>query len=261
MLAVRQLQVGFIDEQGLKPVVHGIDLDLQRGEALGLVGESGSGKTSIAMALFGLLPVGGRIIGGSVRFQGQELVGAKQGQLRRLRGQQVGVVFQDPMTALNPYLRVSTQLTEHMRLHLQVSRREARRRAAALLERVEIPVGRMDDYPHRFSGGQRQRILIAAALACEPQLLIADEPTTALDVTIQAEILQLLADLQRERDLALLLITHDLGVVGTVCSSVVVLDQGRVVERGAVDQVFVKPTHACIRQLLAAMPTLPEAAR
>jgi peptide/nickel transport system ATP-binding protein len=234
LLSVDDLHVHFRLEQGALAAVSGVGFDLERGETLGLVGESGCGKSTAAYACMGLLPGSALIPQGSIRFDGQELVGAKDKVLQSLRGRRLAMVFQDAMTALNPYLTVEAQLTGPMRRHLGVDRTEARKRAIALLERVGIPdpEQRMKRHPHEFSGGQRQRLLISLALSCEPELLICDEPTTALDVTIQAQVLDLLKDLQQERELALLFISHDLGVVSQLCERLIVLYAGRMAESG-----------------------------
>ncbi|MFW5845876.1 MAG: ATP-binding cassette domain-containing protein [Planctomycetota bacterium] len=259
LLAITDLGIAYPAPGGERLVVDGVSLCCERGAVHGLVGESGSGKSTTAMAVPGLLPMQARVRSGSIRFDGAELLGMTTAGLQRLRGRRIGVVFQDPMSALNPFLRIGTQLTEHQRLHLGCGRRSAERRAVALLERVGIdrPGERLRHYPHQFSGGQRQRIMIAAALACDPDLLIADEPTTALDVTIQAEILQLIRELQRERELAMLLITHDLGVIAQTCDQVSVLAGGCLVEQAPVRRLFSAPAASATRELLAAVPVIP----
>ena len=235
--------------------VDGIDLDLRRGEILGVAGESGSGKTMTALALFGLLPTGGRI-GGSLEFDGVDVTRIGPRQLRGLRGKRMAMVFQDPMTALHPMIPVATQLTEHLRYHTGMGRRAASERARELLAQVRIPDPdrTMSAYPHQFSGGMRQRIAIAIALACRPELLVADEPTTALDVTVQAGILRLLDRLRREENLSILLITHDLGVMSALTDRIAVMYAGRIVETGSTTDVLSAPRHPYTRGLLDALP-------
>ena len=257
LLEVTDLHTYFDTEGGTVRAVDGIDFDVRRGETVALVGESGSGKTVTAESvtrLFRSPP--GYVPEGSIRFDGREVTGLSDTQLRELRGGRVSHVFQNPQGALNPVYTVGWQLREAIELHQDVSTAESRDRAIELLSRVGIPEAgaRLEDYPHEFSGGQKQRVMIAIALACEPDLLIADEPTTALDVTIQAQILQLFEDLQRERDMAILFITHDLGVVAEVADRVVVMYAGKVMERGPVEEIFANPAHPYTRALLACLP-------
>jgi oligopeptide transport system ATP-binding protein len=235
--------------------VDGINLELRRGEILGVAGESGSGKTMTALALFGLLPTGARV-GGSLEFDGLDVAHIGPSQLRDLRGKRMAMVFQDPMTSLHPMLPVSTQLTEHLRYHTGISKRAALERAAELLAQVRIPdpARTLKAYPHQFSGGMRQRIAIAVALACGPELLVADEPTTALDVTVQAGILRLLDRLRREENLSILLITHDLGVMSALTDRIAVMYAGRIVEIGSTADVLGAPRHPYTRGLLDALP-------
>jgi peptide/nickel transport system ATP-binding protein len=239
------------------PVVSGISLALERGETLGLVGESGSGKSMTALACAGLLPDVARATG-TLRFDGQDILTASEDTLCALRGRRIGMVFQEPMTALNPLMSIGAQIAEPLRLHLRLSRAEAELRAMHLMDRVGLRAPRVTPhhYPHLLSGGQRQRVMIAIALACDPDLLIADEPTTALDVTVQAQILDLIGDLVRERGMALLLITHDLGVVDRTTRRVMVMYAGRVVEQGLTSSVFARPAHPYTRALFAASPHL-----
>ena len=250
LLAVRGLRVGF----GAQTVVHGADFTLDRGETLALVGESGCGKSLTAFALVQLLPPGAAIAGGSVRLDGEELVGAPARTLRSVRGRRIGLVLQEPMTALNPVRTVGAQLAEAVRQHVSLPRRALRARILELLDLVGIPdpVRAAAAYPHTFSGGMRQRVMIAIAVSCDPALLIADEPTTALDVTIQAQVLDLLARLQRDRGMALLLITHDLGVVADRADRVAVMYAGRIVEQGLAEPVLAQPAHPYAAGLLAA---------
>ncbi|MGO3885280.1 MAG: ABC transporter ATP-binding protein [Mycetocola sp.] len=238
-----------------RPLVKGISIDLYPGRITGLAGESGSGKTLTSMAVLGLLPRGADV-SGSIRCAGTELVGARRSELSQIRGRRVAMIFQDPSSSLHPQLSVGVQLTDHVRTHLGLSRSAARAHAIELLERVQVPdpESAIKRYPHQFSGGQRQRIAIAIALACDPDVLLADEPTTALDVTVQAGILQLLKQLAAERNLAVLLVTHDLGVMSAIADEVAVMRGGQIVERGERQQLFTHPQHPYTRQLLAALP-------
>ena len=258
LLEVRGLRVALQDRGTGRIAVDDVDLEVARGEVLGLVGESGSGKSLSMLAVMGLLP---RIMqaSGSVRFDGEEILGIPERRLRALRGNRIAMVFQDPMTALNPVLSVGAQITEALQLHnRKVSARELKQRAIALMELVAIPAAaqRFDQFPHEFSGGMRQRVIIAIAVANDPDLLIADEPTTALDVTIQAQIVEILDRLRREKGIAIVLITHDLGLVASLADRITVLYAGRVFERGAIDQVFARPHHPYTAGLLAAVPSI-----
>ena len=245
-------------------VLDGVSLTIARGEALGLVGESGSGKSQTALAVLGLLPATASVEG-SIRFDGEELVGAGRAQLDRVRGSRIAMVFQDPMSSLNPYLTIGAQMAEVLELHRGASHAEALREAARMLDAVRIadPRRRLAQFPHEFSGGMRQRVLIAMALLAKPELLIADEPTTALDVTVQAEVLAVLDDLRQELGLALLLITHDLGVVAGHCERMAVMYAGRIVESGPTAAVLARPAHPYTAALLATRPSLagPKPAR
>ena len=259
LLSVRDLRTHFTVEGETFRAVDGIDLDIARGEAVALVGESGSGKTVTAMSVLQLIPdPPGRIVGGSVRLDGEDLVTASAARLRSVRGGRIACVFQDPQTTLNPVLRVGHQIVEMLRAHGDLSRTQARERARELLEAVRIPdpERRLDEFPHQLSGGMRQRVVIAMALANDPDLLIADEPTTALDVTVQAEILDLLIELRERTGMALLFITHDLGVVAELCDRVVVMYAGRVVEEADTATLFADPKHPYTRQLIGCTPTL-----
>jgi len=256
LLSVRDLRVGFVTEGGRLQAVDGVSFELTPGEVLAIVGESGSGKSVTAQTLIGLTRSPNARIEGSVRLRGSELIEADDEALRKVRGAQIGMVFQDPMTSFNPVYRIGAQITEAIRAHRpQTSKSQGRERAIELLDSVGIPnaAQRIDDYPHEFSGGMRQRAMIAMALALEPDLLIADEPTTALDVTVQAQILALLARLNRERNLATILITHDLGVVAEVADRVLVMYGGRVVERGTLDEIFYDPQHPYTWGLLGSL--------
>jgi peptide/nickel transport system ATP-binding protein len=259
ILSIRDLVVEFQSEGGWVRVVDGISLDLPRGKTIGLVGESGSGKTATALSILRLIATPpGRIAGGQILYDGRDLLALPEHELRRLRGNRIAMVFQDPMTSLNPVYAVGEQIAEVLRAHQGLSRRAAARRAIDLLERVGIPepASRADAFPHQLSGGMRQRVLIAMALACGPEILIADEPTTALDVTIQAQILELLAGLQRELGMTILLITHDLGVVAEVCDEVVVLYAGAIAERAPTRELFASPRHPYTAGLLRSLPRL-----
>jgi oligopeptide/dipeptide ABC transporter ATP-binding protein len=255
LLEVDTLHVELPSRGGYLTVVDEISYAVEPATVFGIAGESGSGKTMSTLALLGLLPRGAHV-GGRAQFGGVNLVGLGPRALRAVRGRQIAMVFQDPMTALHPMMSVGRQLTEHVRRHLGLSKHEALRRAKGLLEDVRIPdpEGALTSFPHQFSGGMRQRIAIAAALACEPRLLIADEPTTALDVTVQAGILRLLDDLRRERDLSVILITHDLGVMSSIADRVAVMYAGRLVEAGARDEVLKRPRHPYTAALLRALP-------
>ena len=259
ILVVEDLHVTF-QTRGSREVraVDGVSFEVRPGETLGVVGESGSGKSVTSLAILGLLPSRGVQVSGSIRLGGRDLLRASNRELQRIRGRQVAMVFQDPMTSLNPVLTVGRQLTEVIRRHTSASRSEARDKAAQLLDRVGIPDARsrLRNYPHQLSGGMRQRVMIATALACEPQVLIADEPTTALDVTIQAQVLELLKELVSESNTALILITHDLGVVAGMCNQVNVMYGGRIVETGERHQLFANPRHHYTRGLLASVPRL-----
>ncbi|MGE5408671.1 MAG: ABC transporter ATP-binding protein, partial [Syntrophothermus sp.] len=259
LLKVRDLRVGFVTEGGLLQAVDGVNFDVRPGEVLAIVGESGSGKSVTAQTIIGLTRSKNSRIEGSVELEGEELVEASDATMRRLRGDRIAMIFQDPMTSFNPVYRIGHQLGEAMAAHKgDLTKEQTRARAIELLDAVGIPDAerRVDSYPHEFSGGMRQRAMIAMALALEPDLLIADEPTTALDVTIQAQILALLEDLNRKRNLATILITHDLGVVAEVADRVLVMYAGRVVEEGALDEIFYDPQHPYTWGLLGSLTRL-----
>ena len=266
ILSVRDLRVGFATEGGLLQAVDGVSFDLTPGEVLAIVGESGSGKSVTAQTMIGLTRSKNSRIEGSVKLDGEELLEAEDATMRRLRGEKIGMVFQDPMTSFNPVYRIGNQIVEAIRAHQGgVDKKAARQRVVELFESVGIPnaAQRVDAYPHEFSGGMRQRAMIAMALALEPEVLIADEPTTALDVTIQAQILDLLEQLNRERNLATILITHDLGVVAEVADRVLVMYAGKVVEQGTLDEIFYDPQHPYTWGLLGSIARLdrPKARR
>lgn len=258
LLEVRDLRVTFERRDELPvTVVDGVSFDLDAGGTLGIVGESGSGKSQTVMAVLGLLAGNGRA-SGEARYRGENLLTMKRAALNRVRGSSIGIVFQDPMTSLNPFLTIERQMTETLECHGGVSRREAKRRAIEALERVRIPdaARRIGMYPHEFSGGMRQRVLIAATLMMEPDILIADEPTTALDVTVQAQIIALLRELNEERGTAIVLITHDMGVVAELCDTAMVMYAGRTVEHAPVRELFARPLHPYTGGLLGALPRL-----
>ena len=263
LLEVTDLRTYFRADAGLARAVDGISFHVHRGEVLGIVGESGSGKSVTSLSIMRLVPEppGEIVAGSSIRLKGEELVGAPETRMREIRGNDVAMIFQEPMTSLNPVFPVGEQIAEAVRLHRQASKSEARARAIELLGLVGLPdpEQRVDAYPHELSGGQRQRVMIAMALSCEPDLLIADEPTTALDVTIQAQILELLAELRRRLGMAIVLITHDLGVVAEVCDRVVVMYAGQVREQGSVDAIFRDPHDPYTQGLLASIPRLGHA--
>ena len=259
LLEARGLRVDLHTHQGSAPAVRDMSFTLERGDTLGLIGESGCGKSMTALALMGLAP-DNATVSGSLTLDGQQLVGLHDRDWRSIRGARIAMIFQEPMTALNPVHRIGQQVMEPLRLHQRLPMVEARARALALLERVGIPepARRFDSYPHQFSGGQRQRIMIAMALACAPDVLIADEPTTALDVTVQKQILRLIAELVAERGMALILISHDLGLIAQNVRRMLVMYGGSVVERGPADAVFAHPAHPYTRGLLAARPSLAQ---
>jgi oligopeptide/dipeptide ABC transporter ATP-binding protein len=256
LLSVSNLRVGFATEAGVVQAVDGVTFDLRPGEVVAIVGESGSGKSVTAQTIIGLTRANNARIEGSVKLEGKELTGASDAEMRDLRGERVAMVFQDPMTSFNPVYRIGKQIVEAIRAHRpDTSKAEGKTRVVELFEAVGIPnaAQRVDDYPHEFSGGMRQRAMIAMALALEPEVLIADEPTTALDVTIQAQILDLLEQLNRERNLATILITHDLGVVAEVADRVLVMYAGKVVEEGTLDEIFYDPQHPYTWGLLGSL--------
>ena len=258
LLAVDDLSVQFWTGGGTVYAVNGISFDIAAGETLGIVGESGCGKSVTALALLGLLPRAGRVKSGTARLEGRDLLQLTDRELRRLRGRQIAMIFQDPMTSLNPVLTIGRHIREALETHFDLDRKEAEAKAVEALDRVGIPSAkaRLRDYPHQFSGGMRQRAMIAMALACEPKLLIADEPTTALDVTIQAQILGLLRELVAEENAALILITHDLGVVAGTCERVNVMYAGMFMETGSAEQLFGSPRHPYTLGLLQSVPRL-----
>ncbi len=256
LLEVLNLRTSFSTEDGDVHAVDNVSFTVGRGEAVAVVGESGCGKSVTAMSIMRLVASPGRITGGEIHFKGRDLASLSEKEMRHVRGNDIAMVFQEPMTSLNPVFKIGEQVAEAIRIHKGLSRKDAWKRAGEMLELVAIPdpVKRLDDYPHQLSGGMRQRVMIAMALSCDPELLIADEPTTALDVTIQAQIMELLAGLQKKLGLAVLLITHDLGVVAEFCERVVVMYTGRVVEEAPVGELFSSPSHPYTRGLLRSLP-------
>ncbi len=259
LLKVNDLRTYFYTRSGIVKAVDGVGFSVEKGRTLGIVGESGSGKSVTMMSLMGLIPKPpGKIVSGSAIFDGEDLLHMSEKRLRSVRGDRIAMIFQDPMTSLNPYLKISQQLTEVLTEHRSISHKEARSKAIEMLEKVGIPDAskRIDHYPHQFSGGMRQRVMIAMALIAKPDLLIADEPTTALDVTIQAQILELLKDMQKELGMAIILITHDLGVVASVADEALVMYAGKPMESGLVEDIFYRNAHPYTEGLLSSMPSL-----
>ena len=258
LLEVKNLRTHFPTRAGLVRAVDGVSFYLDHGELLGLVGESGCGKSITALSVMRLIAPPGKIISGEILFDGKDLLKLSDREMRQMRGDDIGMIFQDPMTSLNPVYTIGEQIAEALRLHQRLSRKQAKQAAIEAMREVAIPdpSRRVDDYPHQLSGGMRQRVMIAMALACNPRLLIADEPTTALDVTIQAQILELLNELRKQRELAVLLITHDLGVVAEVADRVAVMYTGRIVEESPVGELFARPKHPYTEGLLRSVPKL-----
>ncbi|MBJ94167.1 MAG: peptide ABC transporter ATP-binding protein [Rickettsiales bacterium] len=259
LLEIEDLQTYFYTDIGVAKAVDGVSFSINSGETLGIVGESGCGKSVTAMSVMGLIPrPPGKIVGGAIRFQGRDLTQISEKELRGVRGNSISMIFQEPMTSLNPVYTVGDQIIEGILVHREMTPRQARALALDMLRKVGIPAAdvRIDEYPHQMSGGMRQRVMIAMALACEPTLLIADEPTTALDVTIQAQILELINELQQDLGMSVLLITHDLGVVAETCDRVVVMYAGKVVETAQVEQLFRQPSHPYTGALLRSLPDI-----
>ncbi len=260
LLELDKLSAHYVTSRGTRTVraVDEVSLTLRAGETLGVVGESGSGKTTLALTILRLLPPAARIVSGAMRFDGEDLLAKSPAEMRKIRGKRIAMILQDPMASLNPLFTVGDQVAEGVRVHEHASRKSAWERAGGLLKAVKIPAAsqRLGEYPHQMSGGMRQRIVGAIAISCEPQLLIADEPTTSLDVTIQAQYLKLLRDIQRERGLALIFITHNLGIVARMCDSVAVMYAGRVIESGPVRRIFNAPAHPYTQALIESIPRL-----
>lgn len=257
LLEVKNLQTSFFTDAGEVKAVNDVSFTLDRGKVLGIVGESGSGKSVTAYSIMQILAGTGKIIGGSVKLDGQELVGAGEKVMKNVRGNRISIIFQDPMTSLNPTYTIGRQLMEAIMLHTDRNKKQAYDRAVEMLRLVNInePEKRMKQYPFEHSGGMRQRVMIAMALACEPDILIADEPTTALDVTIQAQILELMGSLQKELGMAIIMITHDLGVVAQMCDEVIVMYAGSICEQGTADEIFYNPKHEYTKGLMRSIPT------
>ena len=257
LLKVRDLRTSFFTDAGEVRAVNGVSFNLERGKVLGIVGESGSGKSVTAYSIMQILAATGKIVGGSIKLDDQELVGAGEKVMKDVRGNRISIIFQDPMTSLNPTYTIGHQLMEAILLHTSRNKQQAYDRAVEMLRLVNVnePEKRMKQYPYEFSGGMRQRVMIAMALACEPDILIADEPTTALDVTIQAQILELMKSLQAELGMAIIMITHDLGVVAQLCDEVIVMYAGSICEQGTADEIFYNPRHEYTKGLLRSIPT------
>ncbi|MBO7700199.1 MAG: ABC transporter ATP-binding protein, partial [Eubacteriaceae bacterium] len=258
LLEVKDLRTSFATPAGEVKAVNGVTFNLERGKVLGIVGESGSGKSVTAYSILQILTYPGKIVGGSIKFDGKELVGASEEELRSIRGNKISIIFQDPMTSLTPVYTIGNQLMEAILLHTDRDKKQAEERAIEMLTLVGInePEKRMKQYPFELSGGMRQRVMIAMALACEPDILIADEPTTALDVTIQAQILELMTDLQKKLGMAIIMITHDLGVIASICDEVIVMYAGRVCERGYAEDIFYNPKHEYTKGLMRSIPDI-----
>ena len=258
MLEVKDLHTSFFTPAGEVKAVNGVSFYLDHGKVLGIVGESGSGKSVTAYSIMQILEKTGKIVSGSIKFNGQELVGAGEKVMKTVRGNKISIIFQDPMTSLNPTYTIGKQLMEAIMLHTNRNKQQAKERAIEMLRLVNInePEKRINQYPFEFSGGMRQRIMIAMALACEPDILIADEPTTALDVTIQAQILELMQSLQKELGMAIIMITHDLGVVAQMCDEVIVMYAGSICEQGTADEIFYNPKHEYTKGLMRSIPTV-----
>ncbi len=257
LLEIKDLIIHYLTDDGEVCAVNGIDLSLEKGDTLGLVGETGAGKTTTALGILGLIPnPPGKVLGGEILYNGENLLEKSERQLQKIRGGEISMIFQDPMTALNPVLPVDRQIAEVIQLHNRCGKIEAERRALQMLELVGIPAERGGDYPHQFSGGMKQRVVIAMALACDPKLLLADEPTTALDVTIQAQVLDMMKELKEKSGTTMILITHDLGVVAETCNKVAIMYAGQIVEFGSLRDVFKGTAHPYTKGLFDSIPTL-----
>lgn len=262
LLKVSDLVIHYETEESVVEAVNGVSFEVNEGETLGLVGETGAGKTTTALGILRLIPSPpARLVQGSIEFDGQDLLELSEVEMRKIRGNQISMIFQDPMTALNPALTIGEQVSEVIRLHQKLSRADAMTRACQMLEMVGITAERYHDYPHQFSGGMKQRVVIATALACNPKLLIADEPTTALDVTIQAQVLDMIRSLQSRLNTAMILITHDLGIIAEVCDKVAVIYAGQIVEYGALDDIFLNTRHPYTAGLFGSIPSVKESVR
>ena len=259
LLSVRDLEVVYTSAGAVIHAVNGVSLEIKRGQSLGLVGETGAGKTTIAKSILGILPdPPAKVLNGQIVLDGQDLLKLPEKEMRGIRGKKISMIFQDPMTALNPLMTVGDQIAEVVSLHEHCSKKESMNKAMQMLEMVGIPAERYVEYPHQFSGGMKQRVVIAIALACNPELLLADEPTTALDVTIQAQVMEMIADLQKKLNTAMILITHDLGIVAEACDQVAVIYAGEIVELASKEELFLHPTHPYTVGLFGSIPSLSE---
>jgi peptide/nickel transport system ATP-binding protein len=259
ILELENLKVRYVTEDGIVEAVNGIDITVPEGKTLGLVGETGAGKTTTALSILRLIPdPPGEIVSGRINLDGMELLDVTEARMEKIRGGSVSMIFQDPMTALNPVIQVGDQIAEAIRIHQKVSQDESMKKAREMLEMVGIPGNRMAEYPHQFSGGMKQRVVIAIALSCSPKLLIADEPTTALDVTIQAQVLELMKELKEKMNMAMILITHDLGVVAEVCDNVAIMYAGRIVEQGTLEDIFNNTKHPYTEGLFLSIPNIDD---
>ena len=258
LLKVNDLEVSFFTHAGEVKAVRKVSYDLKYGEAMGIVGESGSGKSVSSYALMGIIPEPGKILNGSINFEDKDITKLSEAEMLKLRGKEVGMIFQDPMTSLNPVFTVGSQIDESLKKHTNLDKKQREKRIIELFELVGInqPEKRLKQYPHEFSGGMRQRVMIAMALACNPKLLIADEPTTALDVTIQAQIIELLKELKEKINMSIIFITHDLGVISEICDKVAVMYAGNIIERGSIDDIFYNPKHPYTLGLLKSIPKI-----
>ncbi len=257
LLSIDDLHIRYVTDDGTAQAVNGVSLHIEKGKTLGLVGETGAGKTTTALGILRLVPdPPGEILSGKVTYNGEDLLKVTEADMRKIRGSKISMIFQDPMTSLNPVVTVGEQIQEVILLHEDIPPSEAMEKAGAMMEKVGISSTRLGDYPHQFSGGMKQRIVIAMAIACEPELILADEPTTALDVTIQAQVLDLISKLKSELNTSMLLITHDLGVVAEVCEHVAIMYAGEIIEYGTVEQIFTEPKHPYTKGLFASIPNL-----
>lgn len=257
LLSIENLTIRYVTDDGIAQAVNSISLEIEKGKTLGLVGETGAGKTTAALGILRLIPdPPGEIVSGRVLFHGEDILAISEQNMRKIRGAKISMIFQDPMTSLNPVITVGEQIQEVILLHNDVSPAEGMKMAGEMMEKVGLSATRTGDYPHQFSGGMKQRIVIAMAIACEPELLLADEPTTALDVTIQAQVLELISNLKKELHTSMLLITHDLGVVAEVCDDVAIMYAGRIIEKGTIEQIFTNPKHPYTKGLFASIPNL-----
>jgi len=257
ILEIRNLRIHYTSDEELVEAVNGVNLQLERGETLGLVGETGAGKTTLAKGILGIVPnPPGKIVEGSILFEGEDLIGKSNSQMYKIRGKKISMIFQDPMTALNPVITIGDQISEVVRIHEKCSKLEAAKKAKEMLEMVGIQGLRYGEYPHQFSGGMKQRVVIAMALACNPALLIADEPTTALDVTIQAQVLELMNNLKKELNTSMILITHDFGIVAETCDKVAIMYAGEIIETGTANEIFESGCHPYTKGLFASLPDL-----